>query len=900
MLWIYILLINVLSANIAENLILQKETTDTVNIDQCEYKIILTGNKQLGMTKVIDAVTDAIKYSKQNLRQNIIDQLMQTDLFIQVDVKINDNVITIHVVENPFVKNIKYTGANVEQISQQQNLFEITGLDSFHLLSDAQIEAGIDKLTSFYYTHLGQIVQAEYHIDENNDLQIKLKQISDSLITDIVFINNTHFTRAELLAIIPGYNILTGINISVTALQHQIAPQIIKKYKNAGFLDCHLVSIKIIPINHAGTSRAVIIIDENKRYVIDHCVLNFTKDIDQDYMTRVISIFNEYRNKDAQTKWSYLDRLIKNLSAELIQQADYLMMEYKINKKPNNKAELAINIKQKTICIQNIHITTGTLDKNTVLKILKIHPGQYTTKYYLLEACRNAQQVPCIKEITFELIPVANDSTLYDLSLNVTEAATFKVNPLNGGFPRRPEAQNKTVFSYNPLIFASNILNTYTIYFYPSFSWGNFLGSGNTVEVSLGVNTIERDHLDSKINYIINKINTFDGIGKKIEFSRTARSNLFTGLTTLTNDSSESQKHPWIFDKIYDYFYPVPQSYSSDINISTLKLLERSLKFTIDFDAYKLPVEISLNFKTYKYIKLTYYNKSHLPNDNKLSSRSYVYDFVSGYKTSTDKKTPDDIQRYDKQQMNYFIDRLSKLKLIPAKNVWLVDLICSFNTHYDKPMYFKFFSYIPEVSITPFICKTQHHAVFRYFFQNDQYINLIMTIGSACKHNLFRSALTKIGSIFKPESYTDDEYIEYLDRDSVKMHYFYHYYGPYNTETDNRLPGKYLLSIDLYYVNKYNEYISLFGGIKFGSCWGYDDNKQLDDKIKKQSDDTIEDKTFRLRTSLIIGTIVALPILGKMQIGLNIPLINVYIFGYDIGYNIQRDDLSFIIFSPSR
>ncbi len=34
-----------------------------------------------------------------------------------------------------------------------------------------------------------------------------------------------------------------------------------------------------------------------------------------------------------------------------------------------------------------------------------------------------------------------------------------------------------------------------------------------------------------------------------------------------------------------------------------------------------------------------------------------------------------------------------------------------------------------------------------------------------------------------------------------------------------------------------------------------------------------------------------------MQIGLNIPLTNVYIFGYDIGYNIQRDDLSFIIFS---
>lgn len=909
--FVYIFLINILSANVSHDISGLNETTEKIHIQDKEYSIIITGNYQVGISKIIPAIENAIKYNPAHMRQNIIDQLMNTEHFESVEVTIDDTIMRVHVVENPFIRQIKYDGMKIEQMLQGTNISDITGINEYHLVSTAVIEAGITKLTNLLFSQTGMAIQATYAINDQSDLIITLNPTYNALVTELEFVNNKQFTTNALLSSLPMYSIFSGLSISGVLLQHAVVPHIIKKYKDEGFLDCKIDSIKLIPIDNLGNSKAIIFINEGEKYVIENCILNISKEIDQSYLTKAIEIFNTYRAKDNNTKWEYYKDFLENLSKELVSKADFFFIDHQIKKQNNNKADLILGIKQKVICINKIHIKTCTLNQKAVLRILKIHPGQHTSEYYLKAACITASHgMPCIKNITFELESISDDSNLYDLILTVEEEKTFKCNPLSTGIVRRPGAAHKSIFSWNPFELGRNAFNTYTLHYNPAFKWKNFMGHGHSCEFSVGRDLNEIDHIDFQFSYAINRVNTWDNIGKKFTYIKTVSKSRFTGSTRINHEASTGNTEELSYaDRLYKLFYTsnnitVDELAKSPL-ISVLTTKYSIIQISIDFLFNNLLIDTGVKLTVSKNTSLLYTVTNYDAQETNVTaikaaidkSSLYNYDFIKNEKKSITKRSADisiadHIGMIDKQ-----IQDLSNENLMISKNILLADIEWFAETTYSRAVYHQALRYIPQIYISPFSFKTMHQLTFVSYRGKNARIVYGASAGRIWLHDLGAVVAKTIGSYLKSEDQTTEAYSEALKQHTINSHTFKTNYGPYHKTLDALIGGQNIFTLEFMYVSKWKQLsemiiflsdLDFFIGIKSGSCWGHHINSN-----------NIINKNFRLRTNLMLGIIITLPYLGRMQLTITVPLTNVKIFGYDIGYDTRYDIMQFISFSPA-
>lgn len=885
-----------LHADVSSHTPIETEKIEKLYIKDQEYKIVVTGHQHIGTTYILEAAQLAISYNNKEMIQNIIDQLMETGHFKSVEVTIENDIIHIDVIENTFIKQIKYEGLRLSQMLQGTNIEDITGLHSYQLISTKAIEAGIAKLTNILSDQGGMFTDVTYYVNDQSELIITINTSYTSLVTELEFSNNKFFTSGELLSSLPMYSILSGLSVSTTALQHVVVSHIIQKYKESGFLNCQVTAIKLVPIDNLNNTKAIMIIDEGERFLIDNCSLNFSKEIDKTMMNKVIAIFNDYRSKDNRIKWKYLNEFIQNLSTELMEQADFFTLVYNMKKQENNKADLSITVKHKVMCINTIQVKTSIIDQNRILKILKIHPGQYTTKYYLDKACRLARSLECISNITFEFKKLADDSNLYDLVLTVEENHTLKLNPFRGGMPKRPGASNKSTFSWNPFLMISNQFNTRVLNFSPAISWKNFRGTGDTFVFSSINDIMQLKNSSITFKYAIDKINTFDNIGKSFSYSKAAETTRFTGYSHVVTDRSKANpENKNFFDRLYEYFYNTSQLTAAELNqkpvVSILKTTHSSMQALFNFTAFRLPCEIGIQFSTSKNTELTAtattYNVLET-NDKGDISDTYTYAFGTGNKDSATNIKGNRGEQI--AQIDNTLKIAEEAGLMVSKNLLLIDMEVAIKTDYMKTLYGKLLIFTPHIVATMYSLKAQANLTFISYIGQDNRIVADISAGRVWLHDSFNDLANKFGI----HMYGRQKYGEELKKHAGRTYLFNRMgYGPYSTDLDSPIGGQNMLKVNLRYIWKWHVISDfadtrLFAGITLGSCWGH-----------YLPSDKILNANFRFRTTVYFGVVITLPVVGRIQVSLQVPLSNIKIYGYNFGHDVRYDSISFFDIGPA-
>ena len=212
-------------------------------------KVKVTGNERVSekTIKVISGFYEDITISSNSINE-AIKKLTKSGLFSDVKINIENEYVSIVVVENELLSEVLFEGNN---IVDKETLIRLINSKSRNAYSKEAVLADVNKIVSYYKSkgrfnavvkpqliyNDDKTVQLIFDIDEGNLLEVQ----------EIIFIGNQAFSNKKLLKVIPSnkkgiFSFITDSdNYSETMLANDRSA-IESFYKSNGFIDIRVTS----------------------------------------------------------------------------------------------------------------------------------------------------------------------------------------------------------------------------------------------------------------------------------------------------------------------------------------------------------------------------------------------------------------------------------------------------------------------------------------------------------------------------------------------------------------------------------------------------------------------------------------------------------------------------------
>ena len=267
-------------------------------------KIDITGNERITDETIImfSSVSINDDLSDENINR-VLKNIYDSNFFKDVNIKFDNNILSIIVQENPIIESVEFTGIKAKRIrkalSKNIILKSRTSFNEFSLKEDKSNIILALKELGFYFP------KVEIFIENLNDNKIKLKYNvilgKKSKIKKISFIGNKIFKDKKLRSIIVSeeykfWKFISGkkfLNENMLKLDKRLLKNL---YLSKGYYDVEINSSFAKLIND-DQFELIFNINANKKFFFNNIVLTIPDDFDNDNFINLEKLFKKLNGK---------------------------------------------------------------------------------------------------------------------------------------------------------------------------------------------------------------------------------------------------------------------------------------------------------------------------------------------------------------------------------------------------------------------------------------------------------------------------------------------------------------------------------------------------------------------------------------------------------------------------
>ena len=337
-------------------------------------KVNITGNLKVSSNTIESLIDKKIVNIDSAYINNLTKIIYDTDLFSDVKINYNQEVLNISVVENPIIIFFYINGIKDQDLDQAN---KIITLKENNIFSSSKLKKDIENLKE-YFKSLGYYlveINPEVRIIENNQVNLIISIEKKELvkIKNIYFIGDKYFSSSKLLEVVASEEDGWWKLFSSTALSEQkieYDKQLLKDfYKSKGFYDVQVESV-FANIDSKSTVSLTFAINSGKKYKFGDIDIKVNNSIYKESDALEIKNISNKFLVGALYSPNLLNKINKEITTYLISKKyNNFEINIKENKKINDIIDIRVELNEEPkVLVNRINIQGNSITEEKIIR----------------------------------------------------------------------------------------------------------------------------------------------------------------------------------------------------------------------------------------------------------------------------------------------------------------------------------------------------------------------------------------------------------------------------------------------------------------------------------------------------------------------------------------------------
>ena len=396
-------------------------------------KIEINGNSRISSetVKMFSGVSINDELNGDDINQ-ILKNLYDSNFFETVSVKIENNILTINVKENPIIQNINYEGIKSDKLLTDLKLNVI--LKSRSSFNEVTLKKDTERIKNFLKNVGYYFSEIEVLIEELNDNKINLTyniSLGDKAkIKKISFIGNKIFKDKKLKGVIiseeyKAWKFLSGrkyLNESVIAFDERLLKNF---YLNKGFYNVEINS-SYAKITGEDEFELIYNIEANPKLYFGKLNLDLPDDFSKSNYEDVVKFFKKLENETYSL--NTVEDILEKIEIITINE-QYESVKATVNENfESNKINITFKIEETDkVFIEKINIYGNNITRESVIRNqIEIDEGDPFNQILYSKSINNIKSLNFFENVESEVLEGSKFNSKI-ININVTEKATGEI-----------------------------------------------------------------------------------------------------------------------------------------------------------------------------------------------------------------------------------------------------------------------------------------------------------------------------------------------------------------------------------------------------------------------------------------------------------------------------------------
>ena len=415
--------------------------TSTLSLAETISDITVSGNKRISKESI--AIFGDINLNKNyndSDLNTVFKNIYETNFFKDINLKINNSILEITVVENPIIEDLEINGIRSKNLNEL--LFEKIQLknrssyiESF-FLSDLNLMKNILKSSGYYFAKIktSSILNEDQNsirltYDVNLGKRAKIQQIQ--------FIGDKNIKDRKLRNIITSEESRFWKFISQSVYLNSERIELDKRlltnfYKNNGYYNV-MITNSFVEFNNDSSFKLIFNINSGKKFKFNELTLTLADDYDPKYFTKIIKSLKNL--KDQNYSLSKIEKVLRNVDKiALTKQYQFIDASLEETIIDNNKLNILITLKDnEKFYVEKINILGNNYTIEEVIRnALIVDEGDPYNEILFNKSVNNIKAKNIFSKVETDIVPGSSEG-LKVVNLKVEEKATGEIS-LGAGF----------------------------------------------------------------------------------------------------------------------------------------------------------------------------------------------------------------------------------------------------------------------------------------------------------------------------------------------------------------------------------------------------------------------------------------------------------------------------------
>jgi outer membrane protein insertion porin family len=396
-------------------------------------KIIINGNERISNETILvfSEIQDNIPLDENSINE-ILKKLYKSGFFKDVTIKIENNNLTIDVLENPIIQTVLIEG--IKRKKTEESLYEILSLKNRSSYSSTLIKKDESAILSFlkddgYY--FSKVTSSYQDLGDNKiDLLYQIELGEKSKISKISFIGDKKFKDSTLKNIIISeeykfWKFLSGKKYLNENLINYDKRLLNNFYKNKGFFN---VVIESSFANYLGNDEFEIIynISSGNKFYFNEFNLNLPLDYDRANFQQLDNIFEKLKGENYSL--NSIDKILKEID-KIVLNEQFEFLKSTVNESiEDNLINLTFDIDEsEKFYVEKINILGNNVTREEVIRNnLLVDEGDAFNELLQTRTLNNLRGLNFFSKVESEILDIDNENKKI-INITVEEKPTGEI-----------------------------------------------------------------------------------------------------------------------------------------------------------------------------------------------------------------------------------------------------------------------------------------------------------------------------------------------------------------------------------------------------------------------------------------------------------------------------------------
>ena len=395
--------------------------------------IVINGNERISNeTILVFSKISKVKSLDENSINDILKRLYKSGFFKDVSVKIENNNLTINVLENPIIQTVFING--IKRKKTEDSLYEILSLKNrssyslFNIKKDENAILNYLKDQGFYFSTITSFYQ---DLGDNKiDLYYEIELGNKAKISKISFVGDKKFKDSTLRSIILSeeyrfWKFISGKKYLNEKLVNYDKRLLSNFYKNKGFYN---VKIESSFASYLGNDEFEVLynVSSGEKFFFNEFNLNLPIDYELDNFNQLNKIFNNLKGE----KYSLnsIDKILKEID-KIVLNEQFEFLKSSVNEEiKDNFINLTFDIgESEKFYVEKINIFGNNITREEVIRNnLLVDEGDAFNELLQTKTLNNLKSLNFFSKVESEIIDVENQNKKI-INITVVEKPTGEI-----------------------------------------------------------------------------------------------------------------------------------------------------------------------------------------------------------------------------------------------------------------------------------------------------------------------------------------------------------------------------------------------------------------------------------------------------------------------------------------